>query len=105
MLVTVVLFSVVGSYALNNSMFDVWVMFSFGIIGLFLESQRVPLAPLILGLILGPMVEENLRAGLIKTDGDFWPFLSRPISAALAALLLVALLATPLSRIVKRRLM
>ena len=48
---------------LRNDLFDVWVMIAAGVAGFFLEAQRVPLAPLILGLILGPMVEENLRAG------------------------------------------
>jgi putative tricarboxylic transport membrane protein len=91
-MVGVVVFSVVGSYALNNSLFDVYVMAIFGLIGYYFETQRVPLAPLILGLILGPMVEENLRTGLIKTGGDFLPFLTRPICAGLVLLLAAALL-------------
>lgn len=102
-LTAVVLFSVVGSYALNNSMFDVYVMFIFGIVGLFLESRKVPLAPMILGLILGPMVEENLRTGLIKTGGDFAPFVIRPICACLFGLLVVAFCSVPVSRILSRR--
>jgi TctA family transporter len=84
----VVVFSVVGSFALNNSMFDVGVMAVFGLVGFYLESQRVPLAPLILGLILGPMVEERLRTGLIKTGGDLAPFFTRPICLVLVVLLL-----------------
>ena len=99
MLVAVVLFSVVGSYALYNSMFDVYVMFAFGLIGFYMESQRVPLAPMILGLILGPMVEENLRAGLIKTGGDLTPFFTRPICATLIALLVISYLATPIGKL------
>ncbi len=102
-LTAVVLFSVVGSYALNNSMFDVWVMFVFALVGLFLESHKVPLAPMILGLILGPMVEENLRTGLIKTSGEFTPFFTRPISACLFGLLLVAFLSVPFSRLFKSK--
>jgi TctA family transporter len=100
-LVAVVLFSVVGSYALYNSMFDVYVMFAFGLVGFYLESQQVPLAPMILGLILGPMVEENLRAGLIKTAGDFTPFLTRPICLTLLVLLVMAYVATPVGRLVR----
>jgi TctA family transporter len=97
-LVAVLLFSVVGTYALNNSMFDVYVMLAFGFIGFYLESQRVPLAPLILGLILGPMVEDKLRVGLIKSQGDLTPFFTRPICATLFVTLLVAYLASPTIR-------
>ncbi len=100
-MVAVVLFSVVGSYALYNSMFDVYVMFAFGLVGFFMESRQVPLAPMILGLILGPMVEENLRAGLIKTAGDFTPFFTRPICLTLIVLLVMAYVATPVGRLVR----
>ena len=65
----VVVFSVVGAYSLRNSLFDVYVMVVFGLVGFALESRRVPLAPLILGLILGPMIEENLRVGFGFVDG------------------------------------
>lgn len=91
-LAAVLVFSVVGSYAINNSLFDVWVMFVFGVVGWFLESQKVPLAPLILGVILGPMLEENLRAGLIGSDGQWTSFLFRPISAALATIIASSLI-------------
>lgn len=87
----VVVFSVVGSYAINNSIFDVYVMVAFGFLGWYLEARKVPLGPLILGLILGPMVEVNLRTGLIKTGGSFLPFFTRPICAALVALMAASL--------------
>lgn len=98
-MIAVLVFSVVGSFSLRNSIFDVYVMAVFGLIGYFLEAKRVPLAPLILGLILGPMVEENFRTGLIKSEGDLLPFLYRPICAFLVFLLLLAFL-SPL--IIKR---
>lgn len=94
----VVVFSVVGAYALRNSLFDVYVMAIFGLVGFYLESQRVPLGPLILGLILGPMVEENLRTGLIKTGGAWGPFFTRPICAALWLMLALSCLAPLLIR-------
>lgn len=97
-MVAVVLFSVVGAYALRNNLFDVWVMFVFGLVGFFMESHRVPLAPLILGLILGPMVEENLRTGLIKTGGDLTPFLTRPLCALFILILIAAFFAAPVYR-------
>lgn len=98
----VVVFSVLGSYALRGSLFDVWVMFGFGILGFILEGGRVPLAPLILGMILGPMVEENLRVGLIKTGGDWSPFFTRPLSAAIVTLLAATFLVPWLMRLRQR---
>jgi TctA family transporter len=95
-LVGVLVFSIVGSYALHNSLFDVYVMFAFGLIGFFLESKGFPLAPMILGLILGPLVEEKLRAGFIASSGSIIPFFNRPISQGLIAILLLGMLAKPL---------
>ena len=89
-LTSVVVCSVVGAYALRNSLFDVYIMVGFGLVGFLLEAARIPLAPLILGLILGPMVEENLRTGLIKSEGSWIPFFTRPISLVLVLLLLLA---------------
>ena len=62
-----------------------------GLVGFFLEKLDVPLAPLILGLILGPMVEDNLRVGLIKTGGNFWPFITRPISLSTIVVMFLVL--------------
>lgn len=92
----VTIFSVVGSYAMRNSLFDVYVMFAFGLFGFFLETRKVPLAPLILGLILGPVLEENFRTGLIKSEGDFAPFFMRPICLTLWPILLLVLMAPKL---------
>jgi putative tricarboxylic transport membrane protein len=91
-LTAVVVFSVVGAYALNNSMFDVYVMLTFGFIGYFLESKKIPLAPLILGLILGDLVERKLRTGLISSGGDLTPMFTRPLCVTLIALLVVMFL-------------
>ena len=96
-MVAVLVFSVVGAFSLRNSLFDVYLMAGFGLVGFYLESQRVPLAPLILGLILGPMVEDNFRTGLIKTEGDLMPFFTRPICTVLVILLIVAF-ALPFAR-------
>lgn len=92
----VIVFSVVGSYAIRNSVFDIWVMLVFGVAGVFFERLKVPLPPLILGLILGPMLEENLRTGLIKSAGDWRPFFTRPICLMLIAMLLIGAIAPPL---------
>jgi len=75
----IVLFGTVGSYALNNAVADVWVMFAAGVAGFLLRKADVPLGPLVLGLILGPMMESNLRRALILSRGDWWGTLNRPI--------------------------
>ena len=97
-LVGVVLFSIVGSYAIRNSVFDIYVMLIFGLVGVFLESQRVPLAPLILGLILGPLLERTLRAGLIGSNGDWTPLFTRPLCLLMISMLLLSLVVLPLLR-------
>ena len=73
---------VIGSYGLDNSFFDIWTMVIFGIMGFVLLRFQFPLAPLILGFILGPIIETNLRRGLQRSDGDLTPFLTEPISGA-----------------------
>ncbi|MEO8495148.1 MAG: tripartite tricarboxylate transporter permease [Planctomycetota bacterium] len=102
-LTAVVVFSVVGAYALNNSLFDVYVMLAFGLIGYFLEAKRIPLAPLVLGLILGQLVERKLRTGLISSGGDFTPMFTRPICLGLIAMLVVMFVGGPLVRAVQRQ--
>lgn len=88
----VVLFSIVGSYAIRNSIFDVWIMAVFGLLGYIMERINMPLAPMVLALILGRMIEDNIRIGLIKTEGSFLPFLTRPISFTLILLIVLTLL-------------
>jgi TctA family transporter len=88
-LVGVLIFSMVGSYALRSSLFDVGIMLLFGILGYIMERYDIPLPPLILGLILGPMIEDNLRVGLVKSDGSLLPFFTRSISLTLAILLMI----------------
>ena len=75
--------SVVGSYARANSLTDVWVMLVAGIFGLAFRHFQVPLGPLVLGLILGPMMESNLRRALILSRGDWSSIFFRPIVAFL----------------------
>jgi TctA family transporter len=97
-LTAVMVFSVVGSFAIRSSLFDVYVMFAFGLIGFFLEAKKVPLAPVILGLILGDLIERKLRAGLISSSGDITPMFTRPICLALVSLLVIAMVVVPATR-------
>ena len=91
-LTCVVIFSVVGSYAMNNNSLDVWIMFAFGLLGVFLESQKVPLAPLILGMILGPKVEIYLRQGMIASQGNIADAFSSTIDIVLFSSLVLCVL-------------
>ncbi|MCB1097629.1 MAG: tripartite tricarboxylate transporter permease [Verrucomicrobiae bacterium] len=102
-LTSVVVFSVVGAFSLNNRMFDVYVMVAAGLLGWFLDSQKVPIAPLILGLILGPLAEEKLRAGLIAEQGNLVPLFTRPICAILVTLLVLMLLGAIVNAVRNRR--
>jgi TctA family transporter len=91
----IVLFCAVGVYSTNNSTFDIWLVGLFGVLGyLFIKLGMEP-APLLLGFILGPMMEENLRRTLLLSRGDWGVFMTRGLSAsllALAALLLLLVL-------------
>ena len=89
----VFLFCVVGSYVINDRIFDVWVMFGFGFVGLFLAHMKFPSAPFLLGVILGPMADTNLRRALTLSDGSILPFFTRPIClffAIIIALMIAA---------------
>jgi putative tricarboxylic transport membrane protein len=93
----IVLFCAVGVYSTNNNTFDIWMVAMFGFIGyLFVKLGAEP-APLLLGFILGPMMEENLRRALLLSRGDWSVFGTRPISAGLlaAAVLLLVIVLLP----------
>jgi putative tricarboxylic transport membrane protein len=81
----------IGSFAIASRLFDVWVMVGFGILGLALRELKFPLAPLVLGVVLGPILDLNLRRGLVISDGDLTPFFTRPISMVLAAAVVLTL--------------
>ena len=70
---------IIGSFAMKNSLFDVWVMLIAGVVGYFMSKAKVPTSPAILGLILGPMAEKNFRTALLKSGGDPTVFFSTVI--------------------------
>lgn len=84
---------VIGPYALTQRPFEIWVMVAFGLIGFVLRQMNYPMAPLVLGIILGDLLDKSLRRGLTLTDGDIAPFFTRPISAAFVAIIALTLLA------------
>lgn len=75
----VLMFCVVGVYALNSSLTDVWVMLFFGVIGYLLKKFNFPIAPLLIGFILSPLFEKNFRRALILNNGNFGIFFSSPL--------------------------
>jgi putative tricarboxylic transport membrane protein len=85
----ILLFCVVGAFAINNSLFAVTVVLVFGLAGYFMEENGYPVAPAILGVILGSMLEENFISSMIKSDGRLLGFFERPIAAGLGILTLI----------------
>jgi putative tricarboxylic transport membrane protein len=93
----------VGVYSTNNSTFDIWLVGLFGVLGyLFIKLGMEP-APLLLGYILGPMMEENLRRSLLLARGDWGVFVTRGLSASLLALAALLLLLVLLPAFKKKR--
>jgi putative tricarboxylic transport membrane protein len=95
LLPVIMVFCVVGSFALDNTMFDVWVMLAFGLVGFFLERAKIPLGPFVIGFVLAPLAEAKLRTGLMMTAGSITPMFTRPLSL-LFLLIAVVMLIWPL---------
>ena len=88
---------VVGAFALSSRRYDISIMIAFGLIGFFLREMEYPMAPLVLGIILGGILDENLRRALILSDGSLIPFVTRPISLVLiSAIVLVIVSRLPI---------
>jgi putative tricarboxylic transport membrane protein len=92
----ILMFCVVGTFAINNSLFEVSVMLVAGLVAYVLEQNRFPIAPAILGVVLGGMLEENFITSMIKSDGNLLAFVSRPIAATLAAVTILVWLSPAL---------
>ncbi|MGY9015298.1 MAG: tripartite tricarboxylate transporter permease [Rhodospirillales bacterium] len=96
MLMPVILvFCIIGSFALSTRMFDVWTMIFFGLVGFGFEKMKIPLAPFVIGFILAPIAEENLQMGLMASNGSFLPLIQRPVSL-IFVISSIALLSIPL---------
>jgi TctA family transporter len=96
-------FSAIGIYSVNNSSFEIYLTAFFGVIGFLWLRLECPPAPLLLGFVLGPLMEENLRRALLISRGDPSVFVTRPISLGfvIATVLILVLMVTPAIR--KRR--
>ncbi|SNR37929.1 putative tricarboxylic transport membrane protein [Haloechinothrix alba] len=99
----VVVFCVMGVYGLSFSVFDLWLLIGFGVLGFLMRANSFPAAPLILGLILGGLMERNMRQALQISGGDWSVFVTKPIPAVLLALAAASLLPTVVGLIRRRR--
>ncbi|MEZ0167289.1 tripartite tricarboxylate transporter permease [Microvirga sp. TS319] len=99
----ILLFCCVGVYSVQNSVFDLFLAVGFGFFGYALKKLECEPAPLLLGFVLGPMIEENFRRAMVISKGDFSIFIHRPISAILLAATAVLILAVALPAIRNRR--
>jgi TctA family transporter len=98
----ILMFCIVGSFAINNSFFDIGVMLVMGILGYFFENNGIPVAPIVLGMVLGPIVEQNFMISMIKSEWDLTQFFTRPAAAILAALTILTWLAPFLPALARR---
>ncbi len=86
----------VGSFAIASRIYDIWVMLGFGIFGFLLREMKYPMAPLVLGIVLGDILDKNFRRSMVLSDGSVEPLFTRPISAVLAIITIsVVCLAIP----------
>ncbi len=99
----IVLFCCIGTYGIANSIFNVWVMLICAVIGYFFIKVKAEPAPLLLGLVLGPQLEENFRRAMLLSDGDLSVFVTHPISAVLLGIVAILLLAMLSPALLKKR--
>ena len=99
----IVLFCAIGVYSTNNNTFDIWLVGAFGVVGYLWAKLGVEPAPLLLGFILGPMMEENLRRALLLSRGDWSEFVTRGLSASLLAVAAVMLIVVLLPSVKSKR--
>jgi putative tricarboxylic transport membrane protein len=99
----ILLLCLVGTYSVNNSLLDLYILIGMGGVGYFLRKLKFDMAPLILALVLGPMMEKTLLQSLFMTRGDVWSIFSRPIPIVLYSIA-IAVIALPfLYRMVKKK--
>jgi putative tricarboxylic transport membrane protein len=88
----VYLLCVVGAFATASRLFDVYAMLVIGVVAFFLRRRGYEMAPLVLGLVLGPLLDKSLRRGLVLSDGSVVPFFTRPIALAFAIVTIFTIL-------------
>ena len=89
---SIIMFICIGVYTINNSVFDIMLVIFFGALGYAMRVLDFPAAPLLLGFVLGPMMEEHFRRAMLISNGDFTTFINRPISASFLGVTALVLL-------------
>jgi putative tricarboxylic transport membrane protein len=100
---SIIVFCCIGIYSINNSPFDVGIAASFGLVGYWLLKHDFEPAPMLLGFVLGPLMEENLRRAMLIARGDATVFFTRPISGVLLSIAIILLVVSALPKIRRRR--
>lgn len=93
LLPVILVFCIVGAFGLDNTMFDVWVMLGFGVLGFAMERAGFPLGPFVIGFVLAPLMEAKLRSGLMMTGGSVEPMFTKPLPLVFILIALALLLA------------
>jgi putative tricarboxylic transport membrane protein len=93
---------VAGVYGAGNSIFNVGLLFVFGLLGFFMKRLDFPVAPMIVGLIVAPMAEQSMRQALTISQGEWSTFVTRPLSASLLAVAAILVVLPPLLRKLRR---
>ena len=88
----ILVFATIGTYGISNSVTDLVLLYGLGVIGMFMRRFDFPTAPVVIGMILGPMAEQAMRQALTISQGDWSTFVTRPVSLAILVLALLALL-------------
>ncbi|MCM3713963.1 tripartite tricarboxylate transporter permease [Halalkalibacter oceani] len=96
------LFCVVGTFALRNNVFDLWIMLVFGVLGFFLEKIKFPIGPIVIGIVLGSLAESHLRRAVQIGGGEISVLFTRPISGTILALALLAIFFPLIKSLIKR---
>jgi putative tricarboxylic transport membrane protein len=94
--------SITGAFALRNSFVDIWAAVLFAMLGFFLNAFRWPIAPLVIGMVLGPLIETSFRGSMVIFNGDAWRFFTRPISAVFLGVAFLFLLWSLLRFVIQR---
>lgn len=103
LLPAIMIFCIVGAFAIRNTVFDIWVLLACGLAGYLLQKINIMPAPIILGFVLGPILEDNFRRSLIMSDGDWTTFFTRPISLALMLINLFIFVGPHLLGLIRKR--
>jgi putative tricarboxylic transport membrane protein len=87
----IIVICAIGAYTVHNSMFDVWLMLVFGLVGYFFKKLKYPLAPMVLALVLGDMAESSFRQAMLLSQGSLSIFWSNPLVGSIAGLAMIML--------------